>query len=310
MSALLHTETQEQAFESALARGRLHHAWLLTGPEGLGKASFARRFALRLLGARSDTVDDPVVQLAEASAHPDLLILARDEEGGKKAIPVDEARRLPAFFAKAPSMGCYRVAIVDSADDLNVNAANAVLKTLEEPSANGVLFLISHAPGGLLPTIRSRCRRLRFDPWTDEALAAFLADRTGLSGDDLARLTRMARGAPGRGLALHASGALELDAAAQTIIEGLPTLDARQAQGLADRFRGAEGMARFELTLGLLADHAARMAGRLGRGGALWAQAQGRLAALPLEVEGINLDRTDALLSALNDLKSVARGSC
>jgi DNA polymerase-3 subunit delta' len=99
-----------------------------------------------------------------ARAHPDLLVLERESPDGKprRVIPVDEARALPEFFSKSPATAAYRVAIIDAADDLNVNAANAVLKTLEEPPPRGVLFLVSHAPGGLLPTIRSRCRRLAF----------------------------------------------------------------------------------------------------------------------------------------------------
>src|SRR5690606_40139694 len=110
-----------------------------------------------------------------ARSHPDLLVLEREGEDGKprKVIPVDEARRLPEFFAKAPAAAPYRVAIIDAADDLNVNAANAVLKTLEEPPPRGGLFLVSHQPGKLLPTIRSRCRSLAFKPLPEEAVASF-----------------------------------------------------------------------------------------------------------------------------------------
>ena len=123
--------------------------------------------------------DDPVSRMVSAQSHPDLMVLERHVEGGaaRKSIPVDEARRLPEFFSKAPALSPYRVAIIDAADDLNVNAANAVLKTLEEPSGRGVLLLVSHAPGRLLTTIRSRCRRLAFAPWPEAALAAFAAER-------------------------------------------------------------------------------------------------------------------------------------
>ena len=175
----------EQAFLDALERGRLHHAWLLAGPEGIGKATFAYRVARRLLGATAEPAlgllgskpDDPVCRQIMARAHPDLLVLQRDAEDGKtrKGIPVDDARALPEFFAKTPAAGAYRVAIIDAADDLNANAANAVLKTLEEPPERGVLLLISHAPGSLLPTLRSRCRRLRFGSPPPEAAAAWVA---------------------------------------------------------------------------------------------------------------------------------------
>jgi DNA polymerase-3 subunit delta' len=158
-------EAHERAFLDALERGRLHHAWLVIGPEGLGKATFAYRAARRLLGARPEpslgplgsAPDDPVCRQVLGRAHPDLMALQRDPEDGKsrRGIPVDEARALPEFFAKSPASAPYRVAIIDTADDLNNFGANAVLKTLEEPPERGVLFLISHAPGGLLATADS-----------------------------------------------------------------------------------------------------------------------------------------------------------
>ena len=154
-------EAVEGAFQEALARGRLHHAWLLTGPEGVGKATLAYRMARRLLGARPDpsqgllgaAPSDVVSRQVAARSHPDLMVLERLTDDGKarKSIPVDEARQLPEFFSTTPAISPYRVAIIDAADDLNVNAANAVLKTLEEPPPRGVILLISHAPGKLLP---------------------------------------------------------------------------------------------------------------------------------------------------------------
>ena len=142
-------EAAEAAFEATRARGRLHHAWLLTGPEGAGKATFAYRAARRLLGAPADAAygvlgaspDHPVSRQVIARSHPDLFVLERVGEDGKvrKVIPVDEARGLSEFFSKSPASAPHRVAIIDAADDLNVNAANAVLKTLEEPPPRGVV---------------------------------------------------------------------------------------------------------------------------------------------------------------------------
>ena len=147
----------EAAFEDARQRGRLHHAWLLCGPEGVGKATFAYRAARRLLGAAPDPSrgllgtrpDDPVSRLISAQSHPDLLVLERLVENGKvkKSISVDQARDLPEFFSKSPSQASARVAIVDAADDLNLNAANALLKVLEEPPEHGVLLLVTHCAG-------------------------------------------------------------------------------------------------------------------------------------------------------------------
>lgn len=302
------------AFEQAWARDRLHHAWLLTGPRGVGKAAFAWRAARRLLGAApagaelASAPDDRVNRLIVARAHPDLLVLERETEDGKprRNIPVDEARRLPEFFSKAPAVSAFRVAVIDAADDLNVNAANAVLKTLEEPPPRGVLLLVSHAPGRLLPTIRSRCRRLSFAPWTTEALEAWLRAR-GL--DPTA--AGSARGSPGRALALADAGEGAFTAVA-ALIERLPQADEAQWLKLTDGLRGGEAAERFAGLLGAMADVIrARLtdASSMGdaAGGELWAQAWERLSALPGEVEAVNLDRADALVSLLGDLRAAAR---
>jgi len=311
------------AFEDALARGRLHHAWLLTGPEGGGKATFAYRAARRLLGAPDAPEygplgappDHPVSRQIIARSHPDLLVLERATDDGKprRNIPVDEARKLPEFFSKAPASSPYRVAIIDAADDLNVNAANAVLKTLEEPPPRGVIFLVSHAPGRLLPTIRSRCRRLAFPGWEEERLAALVTERTGLAAPEAIRIARMSRGAPGRALALAAGGADNADKAALDILRQLPDADESALLGLADSFRGAEGAERFNLLFERLAEHVRTMAvasaaeggepARLDR----WAQTWERLVHLPDDVEAVNLDRADAFFSMVRDLRQAAR---
>ncbi len=314
-------EAPDRAFAEALERGRLHHAWLLCGPEGIGKASFAYRAARRLLGAAADpslgllgsAPDDPVSRQVMARAHPDLMVLERVGEDGKprKVIPVDEARRLPEFFSKSPASAPFRVAIIDAVDDMNPNAANALLKTLEEPPPRGVLFLVSHAPGGLLPTIRSRCRRLRFDPWGEAEVAAFVRRRTAVSEEDALRLARMSGGAPGRALALAAAGALDIDAAAHDLLRGLPDGDSSALQALADSFRGAEGAERFQLLFERLADQVRRtaVAGVLegGAPGERWSEVWDMLIRLPRETEGLNLDRADAFWSAMAELRAAAR---
>jgi DNA polymerase-3 subunit delta' len=316
-----HGETAEHAFLEALARGRLHHAWLLCGLEGLGKASFAYRCTRRLLGARPDpsfgllgaSPLDPVSRQIAARSHPDLMVLERVGEDGKprKVIPVDEARRLPEFFSKAPASAPFRVAIVDAVDDMNPNAANALLKTLEEPPPRGVLFLVSHSPGGLLPTIRSRCRRLRFDPWPEGEVAAFVQRRTGADAEQALKLARMSQGAPGRALALAAGGALTIDAAAHELLLGLRQGDAGGLQALVDSFRGAEGAERFQLLFERLADQVRQSAvGAVLDGappGARWTQAWEMLIRLPREAEGLNLDRADAFWTAMAELRAAAR---
>jgi DNA polymerase III subunit delta' len=316
-------EAAEQAFEASRARGRLHHAWLLTGPEGVGKATFAYRAARRLLGAPADPAhgvlganpDHPVSRQIIAHAHPDLFVLERIGEDGKlrKVIPVDEARGLSEFFSKSPASAPHRVAIVDAADDLNINAANALLKTLEEPPARGVLLMVSHSPGRLLATIRSRCRRLAFSPLSLDAAAAFVREREDISAEEALRLARMGGGAPGRAWALAGANAIAMDDAARALIEGLPRLDEAMALSLADRFRGGEGQAQFNLLFDRLAErvhgHAAERAGE-GIGGLdRWAQAWETLQRLPREVEALNLYRADAFFTALGELRQAARAA-
>lgn len=313
-------EAAETAFDAARARGRLHHAWLLTGLEGTGKATFAYRAARRLLGARpapergilGADPQDPVSRQIIARSHPDLMVLERVGEDGKprKVIPVDEARKLSEFFAKSPASAPYRVAIIDAADDLNQNAANAVLKTLEEPPPRGVLLLVSHAPGGLLATIRSRCRRLAFQALPEAETAAFLQAQTDVDDEQALRLARMARGAPGQALRLAASQALALDDAARALLQGLPQVDGSLALSLADKFRGGEGAAQFELLFARLAERVHAIAAERATTDGLaldrWAAAWETLQRLPREVEALNLDRADALFTALADLRAAA----
>ena len=317
-------EAAEAAFEEARGRGRLHHAWLLTGTEGVGKATFAFRAARRLLGAPPNPAygllgaspDHPVSRQIIARSHPDLMVLERVGEDGKprKVIPVDEARKLSDFFAKSPASAPHRVAIIDAADDLNVNAANAVLKTLEEPPPRGVILLISHSPGKLLPTIRSRCRRLAVPAPGVERAADMVEHRLGLDRRQAERLGRMAHGAPGKALQLAAAKALEADDTAGEILRKLPEIDEAALLALADTFKGAEGQARFELLFERLADQihamAVGMAGeRTPSGLDRWAAAWERLVRWPIEAEAVNLDRADVFWTAIADLRAAAKAS-
>jgi DNA polymerase-3 subunit delta' len=311
----------DRAVTDALARGRMHHAWLLTGPEGVGKASFAYRMARRLLGAAADPAlgalgsrrDDPVSRQISAQAHPDLIVLERAVENGKvkKNISVDDARALPGFFANSPAAAPYRVAIVDAADDLNGSSANALLKTLEEPPERGVLLLVSHSPGRLLPTIRSRCRTLTIPAMDLEVLATQLQQRMGLGEREAHRLAAMSRGALGRALRLAQTGALTADDAARGLLTGLPKLDEAALLALADSFRGGDGAARFALVFERLAEQVREMAvtdSLAGRAAGLdrWSQVWTDINRLAADTEALNLDRTDALWSAVAQLRAAA----
>lgn len=302
----------EEAFLDALNRGRLHHAWLLCGVEGSGKATFAYRAARRLLGAAPDLTRgplgaapyDPVSQLVSAQSHPDLLVMERLVEGGKqkKTISVDQARDLPGFFAKSPSQAQYRVAIIDAAGDLNVNAANALLKILEEPPERGVLLLVTHAPGRLLATIRSRCRRLSFPIWTPDQLETLVRNRTGADPEDARLAADMAGGSPGAALALSSGAMQEVDAMARSWVLGA-AVDRAEQMAVADGFRGAEGQARFEAMMDrLIAAVKVRALEAPAGQGARWAELWTRLAELPDRTAAINLDRADVLAGALADI--------
>ena len=310
--------------EFAVGTEGLHEvAWLLTGPEGIGKATFAYRAARRLLGAApypsagllgADPADRVCRQII-GRAHPDLLVLQRDGEDGKtrKGIPVDEVRALPEFFAKSPASAPYRVAIIDTADDLNASAANAVLKTLEEPPERGVLFLISHAPGGLLPTLRSRCRCLRFVTPPRSLALAWLQDQAGLDPETSELLLNMTGGAPGQAWRLAQTGAAETDAAVRSLLDNLPRTDDRAMLTWVEGFRGAAGAERFNLVFERLAAQmherasAAALSGEsAGHAMDRWVEVWESLVGLRRDVEAVNLDKADAFFTVLSRLRAVA----
>jgi DNA polymerase-3 subunit delta' len=232
-------------FESAWATRKLHHAWLLAGPRGVGKASFARAAARRVLAdsagpavnhPRLDTPDDhPMVRLVEAGSHPDMRWLERlpkeKGEGLARDITVKQVRQLGEFMGMTAALSPWRVAVIDSMDELNKEASNALLKVLEEPPANTLYFLVSHAPGRLLPTIRSRCRMLHFEALADDAMTSILEARSpGLSAAERKRIVGMSFGSAGRALAFAELGLGKLEERALTILrQGDPT-NARRAE--------------------------------------------------------------------------------
>ncbi|MEA3059628.1 MAG: polymerase subunit delta [Sphingomonadales bacterium] len=246
-------------FASAWGSRKLHHAWLLAGPKGVGKASFAHAAARRVLaeaagppvdmpGIASDD-DHPMVKLVEAGSHPDMRRLERlvNEKTGNLArnISVDQVRGLADLFELSPAMSAWRVAVIDGVDDLETSGANALLKMLEEPPPNSLFFLVSHAPGRLLPTIRSRCRRLDFDKLDDDAMTSILASHApDLGAAERQRIIAMSFGSAGRALAFAELGLAKLEDAALAILrQGDPT-NARRSElaselgkkGAADRY--------------------------------------------------------------------------
>ncbi len=232
MSPLLGHDDAVAAFRDALDSGRLHHAWLIAGPVGIGKALFADKAALRVLadGAGSpveapglDVPDThPSAHLVAAGSHPDFVRLERlTKESGTelaRSITVDQVRGLQRLFATTPSMSPWRAVVVDAVDDLERNAANALLKNLEEPPPSTVFLLVSHSPEQLLPTIRSRCRVLRLAPLKSDVMTSALHIALPDAGEDeLAALAETGAGAPGRALAFRGLDIAALDQAMATL---------------------------------------------------------------------------------------------
>lgn len=242
-------------FAAAWATRKLHHAWLLAGPKGVGKASFAKAASRRVLadaagpvsqlpGIASDD-DHPMVKLVEAGSHPDMRWLKRelnDKGNLNRNIKVEQVRALGEFVALSAALSPWRVIVIDSIDDLEKEAANALLKMLEEPPANSLFFLVSHAPGRLLPTIRSRCRRLAFDTLPDDAMAAILGEQApDIGASERQRIIPLALGSAGRAVAFAELDLAKLEQAAVAILrEGDPT-NARRAQLAAELGKKSAG---------------------------------------------------------------------
>jgi DNA polymerase III subunit delta' len=206
---LIGHEDQWREWRGAMASERMHHAWIFTGKQGLGKASFARFAAAEL-------VVEPGVPQPDPSAHPDIIVLealpASDEEDKKRLegkpyqtkrnISVDQIRRMQQRLHTRPTLGTRRAVIIDPADELEKSAVNALLKSLEEPPVGTFFLLVSHRLGRLLPTVRSRCRLLSFAPLPDAEVERLLA--TAAPDTDTATRTAAvaaAQGSPGQALA-------------------------------------------------------------------------------------------------------------
>lgn len=267
---LLGHAAAEKGFLDLWALGQCPHALLITGPCGIGKATLAFRIArfvlaedqsggsLSLLSAPPTSLhlspDHQVFRQVAAGSHSDLLYLQRlsDEKTGKlkSNISVDQVRAVAGFLHLTSSLGGWRVVIIDTVDDMNPNAANALLKVLEEPPPRTLLLLVSHSPGKLLPTIKSRCRKVTLAPLADDMLTGVLRGLS-LDGDPhlLRRLAVLSEGSPGRAQELAAGGGLDLYAEMMGLLAGA---EINKLHGFADRLSRAGQEVAFETCRGLL----------------------------------------------------------
>lgn len=332
--ALFGHSDAEETFLRAYKVGALHHAWLLTGERGIGKATFAYLAAKFLLsraeneGGGTDQASTlsvptahPAARQIAARAHPSLFVL----NGGTAAsdnsasIGVEAVRKLRAFLSLT-SPGGWRAMIVDPANDLTISSANALLKAVEEPPPRTVIFIISHGAASVMPTIRSRCVRLAFRPldrpnFGQAVMAACAAGSIAAPEDTtLAKLFAASSGSPGRALDLIEGSLLTMSDKVDRIIAGLPRMDFALVHELIQSASGARNAENFGRLCDLIeekvedrARSASSMQGVSQAGGAAWADLWHRLRERRLEMEALNLDKGAFLMTAFSDMEHVAR---
>ncbi|MFQ3622504.1 MAG: DNA polymerase III subunit delta' [Acetobacteraceae bacterium] len=314
------------AFARAWASGRVHHAWLLCGPPGIGKATLAYRIARFVLAGGEGASPDlglapsvPVFRKVASGSHPDLAVLERAEAAqagrARAEITVDEVRALSGFLRRTPAEGGWRVGLVDPADALNREAANALLKILEEPPPRTLLLLVANAPGRLLVTLRSRCRRLPLEPLAEAEVARLLASlRPDVMEAQRRAAARLARGSVGRALALLGEDEMVRLLGTGDLLAELREIDTARAHAIAGTLSRPGADHELALFLELLRDAVAARA----RAAALERRASPDAGSRPLEDWGglweslgrladrtvaLSLDRKQAVLTALASLR-------
>ena len=348
--SLIGQSAAEASFLEAATSQRLHHAWLITGPKGVGKATLAWRMASFLLSHEPELEEaglfepppaptsleiDPASSIARrisALSEPRLFLLRRgfDDKGKpRRVITVDETRALKSFLALSAADGGRRVVVVDSVDEMNSNAANALLKLLEEPPDNTVLLLISHQPARLLPTIRSRCRTLRCVPLSPQDLTTAVANAgIEMTGDEIA-LAALSSGSPGVAIELLTGGGLDLYGSLARLVAKAPEMSRPEALAFAAQAKPNTAQTTLiiqliDIFLSRLATHGAGSpaANEAAKGEAelfsriapdqhaarVWAQLHQELGTRTRHGIAVNLDPSALILDTVLDINKAARG--
>lgn len=352
-------QAAEQEVLDAWNSGRMTHSWLMCGPRGIGKASFAFRLARFVLSGLGEAQDDgpglfgpaepvkptnldvptdhPAFRRIAAAGHADFKVIERGytESKGEKVrrrseIVIDDVRGIGQFLSLTPAEGGWRVVLIDAADEMNRNAANAVLKVLEEPPKRSLMILLAHNPGRLLPTIRSRCRKLVLQPLAETQVAELICrNRPDLAESDVLALARLAEGSAGRALDLADSGGLDLYRDVIALLSGLPRLNVPALHALGDKLAkaGAEDswrsmgellgwwLARLVRAGGrgeagpeIVAGEAEIMARLLAAGGLdQWVEVWEKITHLFARADSVNLDRKQVVLNAFLSVERLVR---
>jgi DNA polymerase-3 subunit delta' len=326
-------EEAEAALLDAYATGRLPQAWILGGPEGIGKATLAWRFARFLLAHPDPTAgavaiaknldvpeSHPAARQIVALAHSDVFLLRREwNDKAKKhfsEIRVDDVRRANHIFQQAAAGQGYRICILDSAEDLTRSAANALLKLIEEPPPRSVFLIIAHRPGRILPTIRSRCRMLHLQPLSPVALARAIDQFpvTAEAEPDLRQMAIERAGGSVREALKRIDGeAARLQERIEALLVRLPEVDWRDVHKLADTISQRESVTEYEAVIATVFDwlneEVVRGAGQGPRRLAPYAEVWEKLGAAVRETEALNLDKRPLILSLFADLANATRAS-
>ncbi len=324
---LIGHQSAEQQLLDAYRGPRMHHAWLIGGPEGIGKATLAYRFARFVLAnprpaalpADTDDLavapDHPVFRRIVAGAHPDLLTLRRIAEAGKdkvpQDIPVKLVRDIVRFFGSTAGDGGWRVCLVDSADELNRHGANALLKLLEEPPERSLFLIVSHMPGRLLPTIRSRCRTLQLSALSEEDIVAGLGtfDTVRVPPDEARRLAHRADGSLRRAAEMALGGQEGFIAEVEGAMAA-PVIDPLKTHAIGDRLQRRDDD-EFEIFVRTVRDHLHRRvaegAGEGARRLAPYAEVWDKVEVAAAQVRTFNLERKPFVFQVFGWLAEAGR---